>query len=244
MTTKKVTEAYGGTENAPRTGRVGRILAGPLHGSKFGRGFGWVVERTDGVLRHLSGVTEFEEDGNGLLRIELRRTSEETVLSDETRIHAGDTMIELHIWNEHFPPFPERRSVRWVAEIQQQMRSSLTRLAQHVQHNPSFDAVRALRMRPPLSDRRPANALARLLLSSGFEQTRPVPVHGAVLRFLDNFWAWLLTWEYNPRALVGWQFSRTRHEFWISRSRFLMLYGDRGTRDEADEWSAAEQPEA
>lgn len=203
-----------------------------MRASRFGRSFGWVVEQTDGVLRRLSGVTEFEADRDGLLRIELRCARQEAVLSDGTRIRPGDTMIELHIWNEHFPPFPERRSdFRWVAQIQHQMRSSLSRLAGYVRREPELSDVRGLRMRPPLSDRRPINALARLLLSSGFEQTRPVPANNPVLRFLDNIWAWLLTWEYNPRALIGWEFSRTRHEFWISRSRFLMLYGGAGARD-------------
>jgi hypothetical protein len=98
-------------------------------------------------------------------------------------------------------------------------------------------------MQPPLADRRPVNALARLLLASGFEQTRPAPIHNTVLRFLDNVWASLLTWEYNPRALVGWKFTRTRHEFWISRSRFMMLYGKAGTRGGVDEPATADRAE-
>ena len=48
----------------------------------------------------------------------------------------------------------------------------------------------------------------------------------AILRFLDNIWAWLLTWTYNPRALAGWRFNRTRAEFWMSRARCLASYGD------------------
>ena len=154
------------------------------------------------------------------------------ILSGGTRIHADDGIIELHVWNEHFPRFPEKISgFCWPERVRQQMSSSRHRLALYIRTNPRMDRVCALRMNVALADERPANALARLLLMAGFEPGA-APRRMYPLRWLDSLWVWLLTWAYNPRALTGWHFSRVRHQFWITRSHFLALYGDRPAQTE------------
>lgn len=202
---------------------------GSLHASILGRCLKRLIGATDAALRQISGIKKFESEQDSLLLIAFRLAERDIALSDGTRIHPGDTVLELHVWNEHFPRFPTRiGDFGWAARVQLQMRSSLYRLALRLRADRALDDVRALYTKPAISNCRPANALARLLLTTGFEHMPDAaPRRSCVLQFLDNFWVWLLTWAYNPRALMGWRFNRTRHEFWISRARFLALHGDR-----------------
>jgi hypothetical protein len=194
-----------------------------------GRWLERLVGAADEALRRLYGITEFESEREGLLRIERCRAECGFTLSDGTRVHRGDTVIELHLWNEHLPPVPEPGAdFAWAVQVRRQALLSLHRLAVHICANRRLDGVCALRMQPAIARRKPVGALARLLLRSGFEPiVGATRVHGRVLRLLDSAWLWLLTWMHNPSALRGRHFDRSRHDFWISRQSFLRRYADR-----------------
>jgi len=117
----------------------------------------------------------------------------------------------------------------WKKRVRQQLMASLHRLAFRIVDNPRLQGAQALRMTISIPILGQQSLLARLLISTGFEAGEMASRKSAILRFLDNIWAWLLTWTYNPRALVGWRFNRTRAEFWMSRARCLALYGDGAT---------------
>jgi hypothetical protein len=104
--------------------------------------------------------------------------------------------------------------------------ASLRRLEFWIVDNARLQGAQALRTTISVPILGQHSVLARLLISTGFEAGELVSRENAILRFLDNFWVWLLTWTYNPRALAGWRFNRTRAEFWMSRARWLALYGD------------------
>jgi hypothetical protein len=117
----------------------------------------------------------------------------------------------------------------WKKRVRQQLMASLHRLAFRIVDNPRLQGAQALRMTISIPNLGRQSLLARLLISTGFEAGEMTSRKSAILRFLDNIWAWLLTWTYNPRALAGWRFNRTRAEFWMSRARCLALYGDGAT---------------
>jgi hypothetical protein len=195
-------------------------------GSVSGRLFSHTIGSIDLALRRIYGIAEFELEDDGLLRIAICRAERELILSDGTRIRRGDSVVDLHIWNEHLPCFPANsRDFGWAARVRRKVLSSLNRLALHMRTNPNLDRVQALRMAPAIAHRRPEKPLA-LLPGSGFESAAPSR-QSRLPDSLDSVWVWLLTWAYNPRALAGRCFARTRQEFWISRSRFLILYGER-----------------
>lgn len=212
------------------------------HRSIPGRCLTWLVGAIDAMLRHVHGITEFETDREGLLRIELVRAEKSVVLSDGIRINPGDMLIELHLWNGQIRPFPSKSvDFGWAVRLRRQTLATLHRLALHMQEDSALTAVRAVRMMPAIARGRSRGALDRLLLKVGFEPVADaVPGHGRLLSFLDNIWLWLLTWAHNPRALKGRSFSRTRRDFWISRSRFLALHAG----DDAGEPKAAAAPPA
>jgi hypothetical protein len=163
---------------------------------------------------------------DGLLHIEFGRAERDLLLSDGAEVKRDDLVIELHLWNEHFPGFPSGDAdFGWTDRAQQQLLSSVHRLAFYIRKDPKRDRTQALGMKLSIAKQQPENVLARLLLNAGLVPIgQASPRMECVLRFLDGVWAWLLTWTYNFRALIGWRFNRTRREFSISRAKFIALY--------------------
>jgi hypothetical protein len=110
-----------------------------------------------------------------------------------------------------------------------QVARSLHRLAAYLQRAPNLREVKALRIRPAFAGRNLARNLTWIVAKHGFEsaegQRDPVPPMRAY-RWLDSLWLWLLTWTFNPRSLRGRRFRRMRQEFWMSRGKFIALYGE------------------
>jgi hypothetical protein len=186
-----------------------------------------LVRVTDAVLRRIQGVSEFETADDGLLRIAEGHAGHDFVFRDSTRIRPGQAVIELHFWNEHLPHFPDwGPELGWRERVRQQLMASLHRLAIRVADKTRLQDAQTLRMTISIPILGQQSLLTRLLIGTGFEAGELVSRKSAILRFLDNIWVWLLTWTYNPRALAGWRFNRTRAEFWMSRARYLALYGD------------------
>jgi hypothetical protein len=172
-------------------------------------------------------VSEFETADDGLLRIAEGHAGHDFVFYDGIRVRQGQAVIELHLWNEHLPPFPDGGfELGWEERVRQQLMASLHRLAFRIAGNTRLRSAQALRMTISIPILGQQSLLARLLISIGFEAGELASRKNAILRFLDNIWVWLLTWTYNPRALIGWRFNRTRAEFWMSRARWLELYVD------------------
>ena len=64
----------------------------------------------DALLRHLYQIREFTDDPNCLLRLAIKQAGTPLRLSDGTRIMPGDPIGELHLWNDHVPPFSVRQA--------------------------------------------------------------------------------------------------------------------------------------
>lgn len=186
----------------------------------------WLVHAIDAVLRRILVITEIESDTDSVFRVKVGRAEREILLSDGTRVRPGDTVLELHLWNEKLEPASgERSELGWAVRLRRQFLTSLQRLATHVQRDPKLRAVRAIYMQPAIERQKPPGSIERMLPKVGFEPVRAAaPAPGLVYRFLENAWLWLLTWAHNPQALRGRHFDRTRRGFWISRSKFLARY--------------------
>ena len=189
-----------------------------------------LIRGIDACLRRGIGIVEFEQGEDALVRIGLGRAEREIQLSDGTRLQPGDLLLELHFWNEHMMTLPSAGpTLRWAVSTRRQVTRSLHRLAAHLQRVPGLREVKALRIRPAFAGRNLARNLDWIVAKHGFESTedqrnpaRPVGADD----WLDSLWLWLLTWTFNPRSLRGRRFSRTRQEFWMSRGRFIALYGE------------------
>jgi hypothetical protein len=189
-----------------------------------------LIRGIDACLRRGIGIVEFERGEDALLRIGVARAERAVRLRDGTQLQPGDPLLELHLWNEHLPMLPSGGpSLRWAASTRRQITHSLRRLAVHLQRVPDLWEAKALRIQPAFAGRNLARNLNWIAAKHGFESIedlhKPVLTAGA-RRWFDSLWLWLLTWAFNPHSLRGRRFRRTRREFWISRARFIALYGE------------------
>ncbi len=197
---------------------------------RFFSGARRLVKATDAVLRQIIGVTEFEANANGLLRIEQNQADRNLTLRDGIRVESSALIMDLHFRNEHLPPFPsEAADFDWASYVENQIQASLHRLALYIHAHQELGKVQALRVTLSVAKHGPPSVLARLLMRAGFEPIEsPASGIGCFMPILEGIWVWLLTWTYNPRGLIDWRFNRTRRELWISRSRFFACYAAKG----------------
>jgi hypothetical protein len=188
-----------------------------------------IIGGIDVLLRRRTGIVEFEHGTDALLRIGAACAKRDMKLSDGTKLRPGDPVLELHLWNEHLPRLPASgATLRWAVAARRQLTQSLRQLAAHLRAAPELGEIRALRIKPAFGSRNVARNLNWIVARHGFESVgthSPSAPAVDVYRWLDSLWMWLLTWAFNPRSLRGRRFWRTRQEFWISRARFIALYG-------------------
>jgi len=191
--------------------------------------FEYLVRLTDFVSRKVQGIEEFDPRDDCLLRIALRRARRDLFV-DEVAISARDIVVEIHLWNEHLPMPRGRPDLAWVAAGYRQFERSLQMLAEHMHAERRFDNVRAVMMTPALADddlerhlRRMRYLLGDAWSAVALDRTLPGLLH----QFADDVWLWFLTKAFEPGAPSRAHFFRRRQEFWISRDRFLALYGDK-----------------
>ncbi len=189
-----------------------------------------IIRGIDALLRRRFGIVEFDHGPDAVLRIGTSLAERELTLSDGTEIRRGDPVLELHFWNEHLLTLPPAgATLRWAVATRRQVALSLRHLAAHLKASAELREMRALRIRPAFAGRNVARTLGWIVAHHGFESTKAQPdraaEHGCV-HWFDSLWVWLLAWAFNPRSLEGRRFRRTRQEFWISRGRFIALYGE------------------
>jgi hypothetical protein len=190
----------------------------------------WLIRAIDFLLCQLTGIMEFDHSEDTLIRIEFERTMREVWLPDGTHLQPGDVVIELHFWNEHLLRIPSwGPNFCWARVTRRRALQSLCCLARYMRTDHRCDEVKALRIMPAVRGGRRAHVLTRIAARHGFEADRDDAAELAgspLFRLFDNLWLWLLAWTFNPTSLKGWRFDRRRRQFWMSRARFMALYGD------------------
>lgn len=187
---------------------------------------GWLrrsVFALDAYLRERYGIVEFSEQPDCLLRIARAVAPRALTLSDGTEIHAGDPLLELHLWNEHVPTIPPGGvTLRWAATAARRARTSLRALAAAAQAGtvPEFVALRGcLRF-----DGRLLNAPFG---GCGFDTVvEPSTSPGEWLHGLgEHCLTGMLLWAFNPAGIGHARLSHSRRYVWMSRTRLLQRHG-------------------
>jgi hypothetical protein len=125
-------------------------LSTPIEPARRGRGgsnwFARAVLGFDRWLRRINGVYEYSTHSHCAFRIMVTRAGREISLADGTRLHPEDRIIELHIWNEQFPCFPEDgATLGWARRASRRVDISLRELARYLAAAPDIADVRAIR---------------------------------------------------------------------------------------------------
>lgn len=185
----------------------------------------WAVARIDLISRWCNGIFEYSDAPDCLLRIALRRARAPCRLAGG-EVLPGDTVVELHLWNEHVPSLEGFSGLGWVARSRPRMIRSLGLLASALDKEPRLRAARAIRVQPTLFPGQRPETLQRIFGALAFE---PVPLAdlpaSRLRRRVDDGWLYVLAWTFNPRSMKGRSARKKRFEFWISRDRLIERFG-------------------
>lgn len=189
----------------------------------------WIamVGGLDRVLRRCHHVQEYSRAPGCVFRVGLERAQYPALLADGTFVRVGDAVGSLHFWNERLPRFPSSGpDLHWAKIMQRRMRHSLEELCRHVEGDPAWAEVKAIRAEATLPLRpRAGRQLRRLARRFGFE---PGAGHalprGRLSLAAHNALIWGFARAYNPAALPGQRLVQGREELWLSRSSLLARY--------------------
>lgn len=175
----------------------------------------------DWVLRRCYGVYEFSADQDDLLRAAIHLATQDIVLPDGARIAAGDTILDLHIWNERMLSVGQAgSSLAWAIRVRRRIDRSLSNLAACMRAEPSLQSCKAPRAETVFAAGR--DAAIALRIAARFGLTLKGARAASVGESLVGFG---LAWACNPRSVRNKPFRRARNELWISRAAFLERYG-------------------
>jgi hypothetical protein len=169
----------------------------------------------DSLLRRREGVFEYSQRPDCILRVQLSRLSSDVLLSDGTFGHAGDRVIDLHLWNEQIPVIPRAGySLAWGCRFNRSLAKSLRGLAQCLTSRPQLSDINIIRAVTNL------DLLHRIAARHGFEvicdPLNPSPwehVHW----FGQNILSGLLTLACHCGRTRPPRFSRSRQVIYLSR---------------------------
>lgn len=183
------------------------------------------VRGIDRLFRLLQGVYEFSTSPTCLLRLRHTQVPHSLVLPDG-EIPAGALVVELHMWNEHMPPFSDKGpDFAWALKVQRMSISSFRAVAAHLRGHPRIQEIKAIggataMLLPDIPSG--GVSLMRRLGFTVFPYHNPLGKFG---EFWENFYTWLLIWTFNAAS--------TRHrsplllrrsEIWMSTDEFLRRY--------------------
>lgn len=186
----------------------------------------WVFS-LDRLLRRWHGVYEFTTHRECIFRAERGLADESLLLSDGARVHRGDPILKVHLWNEHMPAMgQEGPTIAWARRASRALDTSLRELARHVEQCSELDAVAAVSADMRLVSARQCAQLARILSRYGFEaaQDSHAGRTGPLRLIGENLLVMLLVLATNPIAFRGAVVRRDRARGMISRAKLLRLY--------------------
>jgi len=188
-----------------------------------------VISRFDCFLRRLYGIREFTPEDDCIVRIAFRKSARELTLSDGTKILKGETIGELHFWNERIPPMPkDGPDLAWGLQFHRLMRRSLIDLARYIESAPEWEEVRAFKGETAVDSPEGVKQATELIGRLGFDLLplgRSISRLKPFLEFWENIYLWGLIWTFNPASLKGKRLvDLQRCQIWISRRRLLERY--------------------
>jgi hypothetical protein len=193
------------------------------------------IQALDRLLRRCCGVHEYSDDIQCIFRIALRTAQTDIVLQTGMLVRSGDTIVELHLWNEQLPLVPpDGANMAWGVLVDRQIRRSLTLLAAHLVAYPNVVAVHG---EAAFGCQMGQQQRSRFAGRFGFEIVTGAPrLRSRVRHFCDDFLFWGLTQTFNPYGLRGKPIHRARYDIWMSHTELHQRWsttapGDRATAE-------------
>ncbi len=191
--------------------------------------FDRLVRRVDAGLRRFYGIHEFSDRPECMLRISAGCAERDLRLADGSRVHAGDEIVELHLWNEHLSAQMPREAsgLGRSSALHRHIGASMRELAGYLRHEPSLARVVAVRACATLVPKERVPQLLRIVRSYGLDAVEP-DGGGSGSRAIhdlgDNLLSWALARTFNPSGLRGKGVLRSRCELWVSRAALIARF--------------------
>jgi hypothetical protein len=147
----------------------------------------------------------------------------------EGEIRAGETILELHLWNEHIPPMPAGASnIAAAVKLRRALASSTRELASQMNSDPRLQGVQAVGGVTPLFSPGDGSGMEKVFVRLGFAVTPYRNPKGRAAECWEEVYAWMIMRAYYR----GNQQSRPLHrirrtDFWMSAEEFLRRYDSR-----------------
>lgn len=188
------------------------------------------IQGIDAVLRRVNGVREFTDDGHCLIRIAVVKSKQNITLSDGTRVAKGETIGELHLWNEHIPPMPRGGpDFAWGVRAYSLLVRSFRLLADYTATHPELSRIRAWHGESSFLPK--GIGVPEFFYRLGFDVVRQENPGNWLQRFVvfwENFYWWMLAWAFNPASLQGKELLKMeRWVVWLSAAKLQEKYGER-----------------
>ena len=205
---------------------------GSSHYSNPGLNHLWLgafVTALEDRLRARHGVREYTRHPDCVFRMQLVVNSSEVQLSDGIRVRPGDRVINLHLWNEQAPPFPEYGpTFAWARRINHAIDISLRELGLFLATQQELDDVTAVCANMTFGSAEQSDQLARIARRYGFERiamSKSRALNERVHRFGENVLIWMLVLARNAAALRLESLWRNRTLVFLSRPCLEHRYG-------------------
>jgi hypothetical protein len=186
------------------------------------------VAALDDRLRLRQGVFEYSRSRDCVFRIQIAAACSDFVLSDGVRVRAGDRIVNLHLWNEQFPVFSDRRpTLAWGRRVDRGFEYSLRELDRYLASRPDLSDVVAIGARVGFGSGERNALWARYIERFGFE--RVAAPGAATFRqqmhlFGENILMSIMVLARNAGALHADTLWRDRAPMFVSRQKLQRRY--------------------
>lgn len=184
-----------------------------------------LIRGIDKKRRKQMGIFEFNGQNGCIFRARIRPVAEMPFIPKEIGL-IGAKVLDLHLWNEQVPPMPPGGpDLVYAKKLVHLATDSFRMLAEFVVRDPRAAQVAVVSGLTSMlfsgNIRAGKNIFSRLGLQ--LAEYRPSADPGR--RFLDDLYAWMLMWTYNPLILrarkplkIDW------YAFWISRDALVKQF--------------------
>jgi hypothetical protein len=192
----------------------------------------WLAEAIfalDSRLRRRHKVVEYSADPQCIFRLDIAHASRACILSDGTRLRAGQRIAQLHFWNEQIPSLPQKgATIGWARAMKRRIEFSMQELASYLSSRSDLHDIAVISAAVPCGTRAQCAQLGRIMAHYGFEMIaaqEPQSIVERAHRLGENVLISLIVFARNAKALRLDSLSRVRLPIYLSRRSMEERFG-------------------
>ncbi len=189
-----------------------------------------LVSMIDGALRARQEIFEYSNNPHCVFRLQLGAATNDIALSDGTLVPVGSRLINLHLWNEHIPPFPARGpTLGWARGMCRDLETSLEELAGFLASNSAFDDIAAVGGKMMFGSTEQTRLVAHFAERYGFVRAFDRAADHSIAEWLhlvgENILVSMIVIAQNPAAFRTDLFHRDRVQVYLHRAELVRRFG-------------------